>query len=148
MSLELQSPSGDILKLFVKWASYPLLGNVGMWWSSMCCSRSVVAIRGKKSHAMTGYNQNLYTNFRLLSSLRWCLVWLLCTVSVKHTSYQRTFCLKILCNKNGQVHIVNCNNLIKLTKMMETKELHNSIEPKIRLELKTASLKELVLGLL
>jgi hypothetical protein len=32
--------------------------------------------------------------------------------------------------------------------MMETKELHNSIEPKIRLELKTASLKELVLGLL
>jgi hypothetical protein len=32
--------------------------------------------------------------------------------------------------------------------MMETKELHNSIEQKIRLELETASLKELVLGLL
>jgi hypothetical protein len=34
------------------------------------------------------------------------------------------------------------------TNMMETKELHNSIEQKIRLSLEIASLKELVLGLL
>ncbi len=83
-----------------------------------------------------------------MSSLRCCFVWLPCTVSVKQTGYHRTFCLIVLCNKNAQVHIVNCNNFIKLTKIMETKELHSNIEHKIRLELEIASMKELVLGLL
>ncbi len=69
-------------------------------------------------------------------------------MSVKQIGYHRTFCLKVLCNKNAQVHILNCKNFIKLTKIMETKELHSNIEHKRRLELEIASMKELVLGLL
>jgi hypothetical protein len=43
---------------------------------------------------------------------------------------------------------MNCKNFIKLAKMMERKELHSSVEHKIKLKLEIASLKQLVLGLL